>query len=336
MRRLRWSNCLQRAVENCAAFTLVELLVVIGIIALLISILMPAISRVRQSAQQIACSSNLRQLGQSVFMYASDYKGSFPPIMTSYDNYGVGAPVHFVYPGVYGALQEYGVDATSPVKVCPTVNSVFAGASVPVTVSRQDPLKLFSYRYNQVLGGMLGVDKPTSGPQPDVVQGGTFYHSVPLKLTDCTANSSYIGVFCDSFQIRYTESVAQSDVYGGYRWTVNTNNQAQPTCKTATITVNGLKHQSIHDFGIVHYLKVNSDGSQWGSSNVLYADGSVRSVDPRGAGRRCERSGSKLAGAICDHAVRLRPDPGKEAGNRRLGEARATKAVRRDNQGGLP
>lgn len=72
--------------RNNKGFTLVELLVVIGIIALLIAMLLPALNKARNAAVRVSCQSNLRQLGQYWHIYANDHHGFFPNTGLSYGN----------------------------------------------------------------------------------------------------------------------------------------------------------------------------------------------------------------------------------------------------------
>jgi len=61
------------------AFTLIELLVVLGIIAVLLAILLPVMSSVREQGRCAGCLSNLRQIGHALVLYSGDYKGRLPP-----------------------------------------------------------------------------------------------------------------------------------------------------------------------------------------------------------------------------------------------------------------
>src|SRR6476659_1248497 len=64
-------------------FTLVELLVVIGIIALLVSLLLPSLNKARQAAARVACSAQMQQLGLGMQMYLNQYNSTYPPAFIS-------------------------------------------------------------------------------------------------------------------------------------------------------------------------------------------------------------------------------------------------------------
>ena len=75
---IRPRPCISRRVAP-RAFTLVELLVVIGIIAVLVGILLPTLAKARETANALACASNMRSLGQAMMNYAAENRGCIVP-----------------------------------------------------------------------------------------------------------------------------------------------------------------------------------------------------------------------------------------------------------------
>src|SRR5688500_8570930 len=72
------NNSISRKAQSSAGLTLVELLVVIGIIAVLVAILLPALNKAREAANRVACSSNIRQLILGATLYAANNRQELP------------------------------------------------------------------------------------------------------------------------------------------------------------------------------------------------------------------------------------------------------------------
>lgn len=116
----------ESAAHRLAGFTIIELLVVISIIAVLVSVLLPAIGAAREAGRSTVCLANLRASAMACRVYAYDYKGKSPAIGQPYAAEPNWALVvqsmagHDVAPGG----QPY---SRASVLVCPTVNAHYAG-----------------------------------------------------------------------------------------------------------------------------------------------------------------------------------------------------------------
>lgn len=133
-------------------FTLIELLVVIGIIAILATILLPALGRARESARWAVCASNLKQMGMAFIMYADEsHNHRFPPNMYAYGEDAnptllFGPNFDFFFQG-HTMYPEYLSDIN--VLFCPSSRYTASDIESGVYNCRSDPTRICTYRFDR-------------------------------------------------------------------------------------------------------------------------------------------------------------------------------------------
>ena len=162
------------------AFTLVELLVVIGIIALLISILLPTLSRAREQANALKCLSNVRQLGLATVMFAQEHKGYMPTCSdTQYAAYADPYRTKFVYRDTGSGGSPVLFDSYS--SLLPYLGSRASNATFITAPNAQS--KIFICPSDNWQNGTLqagyGIISNTTPPPGDLING--YYGYFPIS-----------------------------------------------------------------------------------------------------------------------------------------------------------
>jgi prepilin-type N-terminal cleavage/methylation domain-containing protein len=153
----------RRTIRPGGGFTLIELLVVISIIALLISILLPALGSAREAAQTVQCTSNQRQWTQAMAMYTADWNLFYPPY---WDRWAY--PSGNINPGLWHSiLARNNYQPGEKVFICPSIDDYRGDAYTTGQGPDSYSSTSISYGYNyEFLGADIRATSTTDTVMP--------------------------------------------------------------------------------------------------------------------------------------------------------------------------
>jgi prepilin-type processing-associated H-X9-DG protein/prepilin-type N-terminal cleavage/methylation domain-containing protein len=268
------------------AFTLVELLVTIGIIAVLVSLLLPTLARARQSAVATQCASNLRQLGDAWMMYANAHNGAcvpgHPRTLPDPSNnlYGVGngdayRPRWFALLGGGAKIAPFDRPSADPLMMdtLTVTNPVFLCPSVPEWNNSRN----YPYGYNHRFLG-------------DMRRRAGRYVNFPVKISKIRGAETVMAADCmgtasgipQSLRTPYrADGVVDPSALGNKAWALD-----PPRLTDATLSPE---------------KRTAADPRHMNAANVVYCDGHVERLSLRDLGYLPNDDGSVAASGAGAH-----------------------------------